>query len=90
MKKKPGFALRTVCNESFLVAEGIENIDFSNLIVLNESSAFLWQSVAENEEFTADTLVTRLLEEYDIDEATARADVNALIEQMVQAGVITE
>ena len=83
MKKKP-------CNESFLVAEGIENIDFSNLIVLNESSAFLWQSVAENEEFTADILVTRLLEEYNIDEATARADVNALIEQMVQAGVIAE
>ena len=82
--------MRTVCNESFLVAEGIENIDFSNLIVLNESSAFLWQSVAENEEFTADTLVTRLLEEYNIDEATARADVNALIEQMVQAGVIAE
>lgn len=87
MKKKPGFALRTVCNESFLVAEGIENIDFSNLIVLSESSAYLWESIADDEEFSADTLVDRLLSEYDVDRHTAEHDVSELIELMLQVGI---
>lgn len=37
MKAKNGFNLRTVCGENILVAEGEENIDFSNIISMNES-----------------------------------------------------
>ena len=39
MKAKNGFNLRTVCGENILVAEGEENIDFSNIISMNDSSA---------------------------------------------------
>lgn len=45
MKAKNGFNLRTVCGENILVAEGEENIDFSNIISMNESSAYLWNSI---------------------------------------------
>ena len=38
MKTKPGFTLRDICGEYIIVAEGLENIDFSNIISLNESS----------------------------------------------------
>mgnify|MGYP003462096660 CR=1 FL=1 len=41
MKKKTGFNLRTICGERIIVAEGRENIDFSNIIALNESAAYL-------------------------------------------------
>ena len=40
MKAKKGFKLRTVCGESIIVAEDKENIDFSNIISMNESSAY--------------------------------------------------
>ena len=50
MKKKPGFALRSVCGEQFLIAEGLSNIDFSKLIALNESSAYLWNAIDDGEE----------------------------------------
>lgn len=43
MKTKIGFNLRQVCGENIIVAEGEENIDFSNIISMNESSAFLWK-----------------------------------------------
>ena len=43
MKAKPGFNIRKVCGENIIVAEGKENIDFSNIISMNESSAYLWQ-----------------------------------------------
>ena len=43
MKTKNGFNLRNVCGEHIVVAEGKENIDFSNIISMNETAAILWQ-----------------------------------------------
>lgn len=88
MKKRPGFRLRSVCGEQFLIAEGLQNIDFSKLISLNESSAYLWNNIGDDEEFTVDTLVELILKEYEIDEATARKDVETLVDTMVEAGII--
>lgn len=90
MKKKPGFPLRSVCGEKFLMATGLENIDFSKLIALNESSAYLWDSIAEGEEFTVDTLTDLILKEYDIDRDTAHRDCEALVKSLLDAGVIEE
>lgn len=88
MKKKPGFVMRSVCGERFLIAEGLENIDFSKLIALNESSVYLWESIKEGEEFTIDTLTDLLLEEYEVTRDVAQKDVEALVKQMLEAGII--
>ena len=87
MKKKNGFNRRTVCGEKIIVAEGKENIDFSNIIVLNESAAYLWEKVSDNE-FTAEEMAKWLTEEYDIDEETAKRDANTLAKQWMEAGII--
>lgn len=87
MKAKPGFNLRVVCGENIIVAEGEENIDFSNIISMNESSAYLWQNI-QGKEFTHEDLVDLLIQEYEVDEATAMKDVKALTELWLQAGII--
>ena len=87
MKAKPGFNLRVVCGENSIVAEGEENIDFSNIISMNESSAYLWQNI-QGKEFTHEDLVGLLTQEYEVDEATAMKDVKALTELWLQAGII--
>ena len=87
MKAKPGFNLRVVCGENIIVAEGQENIDFSNIISMNESSAYLWQNI-QGKEFTHEDLVGLLTQEYEVDEATAMKDVKALTELWLQAGII--
>lgn len=87
MKAKPGFNLRVVCGETIIVAEGEENIDFSNIISMNESSAYLWQNI-QGKEFTHEDLVGLLTQEYEVDEATALKDVKALTELWLQAGII--
>ncbi|MBO7052302.1 MAG: PqqD family protein [Prevotella sp.] len=87
MQVKSGFKLNTVCGQTFLVPMGEKNIDFSKLIVLNESSLLLWNKMQQGE-FTADDLVTTLLDEYDVDEATARRDVEALIAQFQKEGIV--
>jgi len=87
MKAKLGFNLRVVCGENIIVAEGEENIDFSNIISMNESSAYLWQNI-QGKEFTHEDLVGLLTQEYEVDEATALKDVKALTELWLQAGII--
>ena len=88
MKVKNGFNLREVCGENIIVAEGDENIDFSNIISMNESSAYLWQEVQKLDNFTIDTLTQLLCEQYEIDEATAKKEVTTLATQWAAAGII--
>ena len=45
MKTKKGFVLRNVCGENIIVAEGKENIDFTKIISMNETAAYLWKNV---------------------------------------------
>lgn len=90
MRKNPGFALRSVCGEQFLIAEGIENIDFSKLIALNESSAYLWQNIADDEEFDVETLVELLEQEYVVKHKQAISDVTSLCQSMINAGIISK
>ena len=88
MKVKYGFNLREVCGEHIIVAEGDENIDFSNIISMNESSAYLWEEVQKMGTFTVDNLVELICNQYEIDETTARKDAIALAAQWGTAGII--
>jgi len=87
MKVKKGFRLRTICGENVIVAEGLENIDFSKIISLNESAAYLWRKAEELPTFTADDLKGWLLDEYEVDEATAQADAQTVATQWLEAGI---
>ena len=87
MKAKKGFNLRTVCGENIIVAEGLSNIDFSRIISLNESAAYLWKNI-QDKDFDADMLVSLLTEEYDVTNEKALEDANTLIRQWQDAGLI--
>lgn len=89
MQVKSGFKLNQVCGQTFLVPMGESNIDFSKLIALNESSLLLWNRMQEGD-FIIDDLVKVLLDEYEVDEATARKDVEAIVKQFEEEGVIVE
>ena len=86
MKAKTGFNLRNVCGEQVIVAEGRENIDFSNIISMNETSAYLWNAI-QGKDFTVDDLVELLTQEYDVDKQTASKDAQALANQWLEAGI---
>ena len=95
MKAKPGFNIREVCGEQIIVAEGVENLDFTNIISMNESSAFLWNSV-QDKVFTIDDLADLLVDNYVIDENTpldrerAKKDAQAMLDKWVEAGIVEE
>lgn len=79
--------MRSVCGERFLIAEGEDNIDFSELIALNDTAVFLWDKMGDTD-FSADSLVAALLSEYEVSEADARTDVDAFIKQLEDKGII--
>lgn len=89
MKTKKGFRLRSICGEQIVVAEGKENIDFSKIISMNKSAAYLWQQ-AEGRDFTAEDLADMLMKEYDVDRETALKDALEIKEQWLDAGIIEE
>ena len=89
MKINKGFELREMCGEHIVIGTGVENIDFSKVISLNESAAWLWREV-EGKEFTPQSLAELLMQQYDVDEATALADTTALARQWVSVGIVGE
>lgn len=89
MKIKDGFVLREICGEKIISGEGLNQVNFSKFIRLNDSAAFLLKRV-EHEEFTAETLAKLLCEEYEISEEIAAKDAEALCKSLVEAGIVEE
>ena len=88
MKRKEGFVLRTVCGEKVIVGEGLGAIDFGKLVSLNETAAWIWEKAGVLGDFDADTLANALCDVYDVDPATAHADVEKLLKQWTELGIV--
>lgn len=89
MKIKNGFELRNICGENIIIAHGVKNIDFTRVITLNESAAFLWNKVA-GKDFTEQDMVEALLAEYEVERPQAEADVKALLASWLDAGLLED
>ena len=80
MKIREGFIIREVAGSFVVVAVGSAAKEFSGIINLNETGAFLWKALEKGA--TKDELVAKLLAEYEVDETTARADVDAFVKKL--------
>lgn len=89
MKIKEGFTLRTMLGENIVVGEGLTQVNFNKLITLNETAAFLWKEVS-GKEFTKQDLVQLLLDNYEVEEERASADVDKLVETWIKEGIVEE
>lgn len=87
MKIKEGFELREICGEQIILSHGMENIDFTKIISLNETAAFLWNK-AVGTDFDKEMLTHAMQEVYEVDEAVARVDVERIVEQWRQSGLL--
>ena len=87
MKLLDGLVLRSLCGEYIVTSESASRIDYSKIISLNGTAAYLWEQV-EGKEFSLDDLVTLLTDRYDVSEEQARADVDKLLASWQEAGLI--
>ncbi|MBP5466383.1 MAG: PqqD family protein, partial [Clostridia bacterium] len=70
MKIKDGFILREVAGSFIVVAVGEAVKTFKGIVNLNETGAFLWKILERGA--TEEELLKKMLEEYDVDEQTAK------------------
>lgn len=80
--------LREVVGEYVLVPFGETALRIHGMICLSESGACLWRALQEEQ--TQESLVDRLLEEYETDRETARRDVEDFLDQLRQLQLLDE
>lgn len=88
MKIKEGFVLRDVMDEYIVMPTGDNIAKFDGAVVLNEVSAFIYKLLKAP--MCRDDLLTAVLNEFDVDEATASADLDALLNKLADMGVLEE
>lgn len=88
MKVKEGFIIKKVIDDYVVVPVGDNFMDFSSIINLNETGAFLWQCM-END-ITEDELVNLLSKEYEVDASEVKDDVADFIESLKNAKLLSE
>lgn len=90
MRIKKGFEMRTLFTEHVLLANGEDSIDFSKIISLNPTAAFMWETAEKAGDFTAQSLADAVLAEYEVDAATALKDAGMFVQRLLDEGVLEE
>ena len=88
MKIKKGFVIQEVAGQWVAVATGAAAMEFKGIVKLNATAAHVWRGLEQG--LTREQIVTSVVETYDVSEQTAAEDVDALCQQLVQAGIAQE
>lgn len=88
MKLNPNFVLRQVAGTWVALPVGQTSVSFNGMLSLNDSGAILWKSLEQggDREALADTLTA----EYDVERATALADVDEFLATLAKAGCLED
>lgn len=86
MRIKKDFMLRKVGEQNVVVAVGEASRSFNGIIRLNDSAKYLWEKLSQD--ITEEQLVADMLNDYDIDEATAKADIGKFVSELTKAGIL--
>ena len=82
MKIREGFIIKKLGTGYVVVTIGQASKEFNGMIRLNPAGAFLWQSIREGAD-SKEKLIRIMLERYeDLDEATARADLDEFLDSV--------
>lgn len=84
MKKNPELIMRNIAGETVLIPTGSFAGKFNGMISLNGVAAFIWEQMDQVE--NREELVRLILERYEIDEETARKDVNGFLDTAIHVG----
>ena len=88
MKLKDGIVTNSIDGESFAIATGKAAKSFNGLVRNNPTAAFIFELLKSEQ--TEDSIVSAMLEKYDADEATVRADVQDFLELLKSKNLIED
>ena len=85
MKIEKEYILREIAGDYIIVPVGAAALEFNGMITVNETGAFLWEKLREGT--TREELLHAMLEEYEVSEKEAEADIQEFL-QMLQKNKI--
>ena len=88
MRILEGFHLREIAGELIAVPTGPVAAKLSGLAVMNDTAKFLFDLLQTDQ--TEDSLVSAMLDEYEITAETARADVQEFLVILRENGLLIE
>lgn len=86
MKVEKEFVLREIAGDYVIIPTGRTVLSFNGLITVNDMGAFLWNHLQD--EVTVEELVKYVLDEYEVDEETAREDILEFLENLADGGIL--
>lgn len=86
MKIKDGFVVREIAGITYAVATGKRSKEFSGMLRLTPTGEFIWNELSSDK--TIEQLVEKVTSEYEVDAATAKADIEAFLEKLAEANVL--
>ena len=84
----PKFKVVNVAGEYLVIPTGSENVSTSDMICLNEATAYLLEQMKTPK--TEQELVELLTAEYDVDPETAANDIRETMKNLISYGVVSE
>ena len=86
MKVQNEFVLREIAGDYVIIPTGKTVLTFNGLITVNEVGADLWKMLQS--ELTFDDLLKGILDTYDVDEETAREDIQEFLDTLIEGGIL--
>lgn len=88
MKIKDGFILKDVAGSKIVIATGSARLDFNGVITFNDVGAAVFSLLDGTR--TVDEIAGKIADDYQVDVAMVKADVEKLIEKMRNHNLIEE
>lgn len=89
LKMRPDYLVQEIAGEKILIAGLSENINYSRMLVLNESAAELVNTLIAKS-VTIEDLVKILTDNYRVEVEQAREDVEKLLRDLQQQNVLEQ
>lgn len=88
MIKNPNFEIVNIDNDYMAIPLGDESTSFHGVIALSSAMAYLLSNMDKPK--STKELVDLLVAEFDVDSDTAQKDIEAIIQTLLEMGVILE
>lgn len=86
MQIKKELLKREIAGDSFLIPAGKSVYGSNGMFILTELGAFIWDLLPSAE--GPEDILRAVLAEYEVDEATARADITAFLDKLTQMEIL--
>ena len=86
MKLNSNYVIKNLADETILVYQDEQNVDFTKIINLNEVAVVIINKIEEG--LNVEQIGEFIASEYDVDVETATNDAKAFINQLVDSGIV--